>query len=395
MKKYSCVVSILFLIFIIAMSLNGCGGSSKSPTTPPYSTNLAIAAGAYHSLALKSDGTVWAWGANYLGQLGNGTTTDSLVPKQISSSSLSGVSAIAAKDLHNLALKKDGTVWGWGYNYYGELGDGTTGTSILTPKQISSSSLSGVINIALGKYHSLALKSDGMVWAWGANYLGQLGDGTTTDSLVPKQISSSSLSEVIAITAGYYHNLALKSDGMVWSWGRNDSGQLGDGTTTNSLVPKQVLSGVIAIAAGTDFSLALKSDGTVWGWGYNYYGELGDGTTTNILVPQQISSTLLSGVIAIAAGDDRSLALKSDGTVWSWGRNNFGQLGDGTTTNSPVPKQIPSTSLSGVNAITAGVYHSLALKSDGTVWVWGSNSNGQLGDGTTTERHTPVQVSGL
>jgi alpha-tubulin suppressor-like RCC1 family protein len=337
MKKYGNLGLVLILILVLA--LTGCGGSSKSPATP-YSTNLAITAGADHSLALKRDGTVWAWGSNASGQLGDGTMTDSLVPKKISSSSLSGVIAIAATTSHNLALKSDGTVWGWGHNYYGELGDGTYMTSILTPKQISTSLLSGVIAIAMGNYHSLALKSDGTVWAWGANYLGQLGDGTTTASLVPKQISSIALSEVIAITAGYYHSLALKSDGTVWTWGKNSNGQLGDGTTTNILVPKQVLSGVIAIAAGAFYSLALKSDGTVWGWGYNSYGELGDGTTTDSLVPKQISSSSLSGVNAIAAGADHSLALKSDGTVWAWGNNYCGQLGDGTTTERHTPEQV-------------------------------------------------------
>jgi alpha-tubulin suppressor-like RCC1 family protein len=252
-----------------------------------------------------------------------------------------------------------------------------------------------VIAIAMGDYHSLALKSDGTVWAWGANYLGQLGDGTTTASLVPKQILSSSLSEVIAITAGYYHSLALKSDGTVWTWGKNSNGQLGDGTTTNILVPKQVLSGVIAIAAGAFYSLALKSDGTVWGWGYNSDGELGDGTTTASLVPKQILSSSFSGVIAIATGTYHSMALKSDGTVLAWGSNSNGQLGDGATTDSLVPKQISSSSLSGVNAIAAGAYHSLALKSDGKVWAWGNNYSGQLGDGTTTDQYTPEQVSGL
>jgi len=342
-----------------------------------------VAAGGYHSLALKSDGTVLAWGDNANGQFGDGTNTSRNTPVQVSG--LTGVVNIAAGIIHSLALKSDGTVWAWGYNGHGQLGDGTT-TGRNTPVQVSG--LTGVVDIAAGTYHSLALKSDGTVWVWGSNNYGQLGDGTTTNRNTPVQVSG--LTGVVDIAAGTTHSLALKSDGTVWVWGYNGHGQLGDGTNTSRNTPVQVsgLTGVVNIAAGDVHSLALKSDGTVWAWGYNGYGQLGDGTTTNRNTPVQVSG--LTGVVDIAAGDYHSLAIKSDGTVWVWGSNNYGQLGDGTTTDRNTLVQV--SGLTGVVDIAAGINHSLAIKSDGMVWAWGRNIQGQLGDGTETDRSTPVQV---
>ncbi len=237
---------------------------------------------------------------------------------------------------------------------------------------------------------AVAHTQDRQVRAWGRNDVGQLGDGTTTNRNTPVQVSG--LSGVIQV-AGGNHSLALKSDGTVWAWGRNDHGELGDGTTTNRSTPVQVsgLTSVTQLVAGTYHSLALKSDGTVWAWGYNSHGQLGDGTTTNRSTPVQVSG--LSGVIQVAGKVYHSLALKSDGTVWAWGRNIFGGLGDGTNTDRSTPVQV--SGLTGVTQIAIGTFHSLALKSDGTVWAWGWNSDGQLGDGTNDDTNLPVQVSGL
>ena len=183
----------------------------------------------------------------------------------------------------------------------------------------------------------------------------------------------------------------MKADGTVWAWGRNDHGQLGDGTTTDYRNdPAQVggLSGVIAIAVGEQYTVALKSEGTVWTWGRNDYGQLGDGTNTDRNIPVQASE--LSGVIAVAAGELHTVALKSDGIVWTWGYNTYGQLGDGTNTERNTPVQV--SGLNDITAITAGWEHTIALESDGTVWTWGDNTDGQLGDGTNMARNTPVQI---
>jgi alpha-tubulin suppressor-like RCC1 family protein len=328
---------------------------------------------------------VWAWGDNAFGQLGTGTTQRN-TPTQLSG--FSDVQTIAGGFYHSLALKSDGTVWAWGQNDYGQLGDGTT-TDSNVPVQISG--FSGVQAIDGGFYHSLALKSDGTVWAWGSNKYSQLGAGTTTtNSSTPVRVSG--LSDVKAISSGGHHGLALKNDDTLWAWGKNEFGELGDGTTTNSSTPVHVLSDVQAIAGGQVYSLALKKDGTLWAWGRNNWGQLGDGTTTQRNTPVQVSD--LSGVQAIAAGHYHNLALKSDGTLWAWGRNNYGQLGDRTTTDSNTPVRV--SGFSDVQAIiAAGYYHNLALKSDGTLWAWGRNEYGQLGDGTISQRNFPVQVNGL
>jgi len=384
-----------------AWGYNGNGqlgdGTDTDRYTPVQVSGLsgvvAVAAGSNHSLAVKDDGSVWAWGNNYYGQLGDGTWIDRDAPVQVSG--LSGVVAVAAGSYHSLAVKDDGSVWAWGYNGDGQLGDGTW---IDRDAPVQVSGLSGVVAVAARSYHSLAVKDDGSVWAWGNNYWGQLGDGTTTMRNTPVQAAG--LSSVVAVATGRYHSLALKDDGSVWAWGNNLYGQLGDGTTANSMTPVQAagLSGVVAVAAGYSHSLAVKDDGSVWAWGNNGYGQLGDGTTTMRNTPVQVSG--LSGAAAIAAGYSHSLAVIGDGSVWAWGANDEGgQLGDGTTINRYTPVAVVQFvqigTLSGVVAVAAGSYHSLAVKDDGSVWAWGDNGSGQLGDGTWIDRDAPVQVSGL
>lgn len=376
---FSCVVFIFLLSTVLTILK-----TSYASVTPQ------VSAGEYHSLALKGDGTVWAWGSNSNGQLGDGVPTGATSGSPVSVSTLSDVTAIASGYNHSLALKSDGTVWAWGSNSYGQLGDGST-TDSNTPVQVSG--LTDITAIAGGENYSLALKSDGTVWAWGSNGYGQVGDGSYTDKSTPGQILN--FGGVTAIACGGTHSLALKSDGTVWVWGHNDYGQLGDGTTTDSNSPKQVssLSDVSAVAGGAYHSIALKSDGTVWAWGDNWYGELGNGSNTNSQTPVQVSS--LSDVSAIDSGKNHNIALKSDGTIWAWGLNWYGQLGNGSTTDSNTPVQVRS--LNDVTAITGGMYHNLAVKSDGKVWAWGDNAYSELGEGTFSAwyRTTPVQVKNL
>lgn len=416
-------------------------GSTTRRASPSAISGLtgiaALSAGKSHSLALLTDGTVKAWGLNDNGRLGDGTTTQRNAPVAVSG--LSGISAIVAGGGHSVALKSDGTVWVWGLNGNGQLGDGTT-TQRTTP--VALSGLSGVVALAAGQLHTLALKSDGTVWAWGKNTNGQLGDNTTTQRTAPVQITA--LSNVTAIAAGDTHSLALKSDGTVWTWGLNTQGQLGDGTTTQRKVPVAVsgLTSVASVAAGAAHSVAIKSDGSVWAWGSNTDAQLGDGTVLQRNTPVQnlsvtaairasagtkhtliltsdgsiaafgddtdgqrgdgvaaafrtraVQAGAFADVVAVDAGASHTLAVRSDGAVWSWGTNTNGQLGDGTTTERRIPVMIPS--FTSVQRVSAGASHSLAVKTDGTVWAWGLNTNGQLGDGTTTQRTSPVQVSGI
>lgn len=302
---------------------------------------LQIAGGRFHTVSLKTDGTVWAWGRNNYGQLGNGGKAFYCKPLQVPG--ITDAVQVACGAFHSLALKSDGSVWAWGCNSAGQLGDGTS-QSHFAPSPVVG--LSNIVQIAGGRLHSVALKSDGTVWAWGANSFGQLGDGTNTDKPVPVQITA--LQSVTSLSSGALHSLAVKSDGTAWAWGANMSGQLGDGSYEDNASPVQVyaLEGATQVSGGGLHSLALKADGTVWAWGGDYGGY----------------ATLVSGVSnvwQIASGGLHSIALKSDGTVWTWGRNAYGQLGNGTNQDSDAPVQVKG--ITGVTRISGGYYHSLAL----------------------------------
>ncbi len=328
-------------------------------------------------------GQTWVWGYNSYGQLGNGSATESTTA--VNPSNLLGIVQVAGKYGHALALKSDATVWAWGLNDNGQVGDGTSNNRF-TPLQVAG--LASIMQVAAGHYHSLALKSDGTVWAWGRDGEGQLGDENAHNEASPVQVHS--LTGAVQVAAGEFHSLALKSDGTVWAWGHNYYGQLGNGTRDNKSKPILVpgLTGVVQVACGASHSLALKSDGTVWTWGRNIRGQLGDGTTTDRYSPLQVAN--LTSVVSLAGGVFTSLVVKSDGTVWGWGDNSGGQLGDGTYTSHSTP--IQSSNLSGVVQVAGGFYHSLALKSDGTVAGTGYNNLGQLGTGNRIDSNVFVPV---
>ena len=337
-----------------------------------------------HTVAVKSDGTVWDWGLNTYGELGNNTTTNSSTPVQVSN--LTGAIAVAAGDWQTVAVKSDGTVWDWGRNATdGQLGNGNNTTNSSVPVQVSN--MSGAVAVGAGGDSTFAVKSDGTLWGWGSDAYGQLCNNSTTNSDVPVQASG--LTGVVAMSEGYHFTVALKSDGTVWTCGQNNGGQLGNGTTTDSHIPVQVsgLSGVIAISAGDCFGMALKSDGTIWTWGINDHGQLGNNSTTNSSVPVQVSG--LNGAVALSGGEDMGIAVKSDGTAWAWGNNNDGQLGIGNTTDSHVPVQVHN--ISSVTQVAAGLYDTVAVKTDGTLWGSGNNADGELGNGTTTNTNLPTQ----
>lgn len=354
-----------------------------------FAATPAISGGGYHSLALKSDGTVWSWGRNNFGQLGDGKRSKKNSPVQVKN--LRDVIAIASGTWHSMALKSNGTVWTWGRNNYGQIGDGTF-KNRKTPVQVKD--LTDVIAIAGGYLHSLALKSDGTVWAWGCNWSGQLGNESIVgESEVPIQVNS--LSNISAIACGGDHSLAIRSsDGTIWAWGNNYYGQLGNGLDTNSTAPVLVngLSNMSKIQGGYIHSLALISDGTVWAWGNNRYGQLGDGSTIEQKrTPVQVMN--VANTIRIATRGWHSLALSSDGKVFAWGNNSNGQLGDGTRSEQNIPVEVKE--LDDITDISSGWQHSLATKSNGTIWAWGDNRFGQLGDGTFKDRKTPALVNDI
>ncbi len=332
--------------------------------------------------------------------------------------SLSGHSqTINGGNGHSIMLCEDSLVWVVGLNSIGQLGNGTI-TNELIPIGIG---LTDIIAVQGGASHSLALKSDGTVWSWGNNTSGQLGNNSTDSSLVPIQIPG--LNDIVKIVAGASYNIAVDNDSIAWMWGSNFAGQI-NGVITDKLFPIQThssiiditageahtivlnndstilvwnngitsmnLSGIFKVFAGYKHFFAFKDDGTIWAWGDNQYGQLGDGTTIDQTTNTAVQVSGLTNVISIAGGQRHSIALKSDGTVWTWGWNGLGQLGNNTFIDELTPIQVPG--LDSVIEISAGAHHCIAKRSDSTIWVWGNNGSGQLGNDTATNTTIPVKM---
>lgn len=364
-----------------------------------------IAGGRYHTIALKSDGTVWTWGDNTYGQLGCSSCNDGgLSPTQVDG--LSGIKEIATNSYgtHNLALDNAGHVWAWGNNNYGQLGNGTFGGTNSTPTKVTDASgtgeLTGVVTVAAGQYWSVAVKDDGTVWTWGrdSNW-GQLGnDKSQVDQNLPVQVkvgdsngtTIGNLLDVVAVATGVDHNFALKTDGTPWSWGCYNDGRLGPGRTYNNQSQAMEVTSVspnpLAMDGGDFHSLVVDSGGTVQGWGRDYQGNLG--------IVGETSAT------AVAATHYTSFVLKSDGTVWVSGTNTGnGATGCGThqTYYHIHYTAIQVENLTDIIGIGTGEYHGVAVKDNGdgtySFWTWGENSYGQLGDNSTTDSWSPVEIT--
>ncbi len=363
------------------------GASASTAVTGDYSLTGEVAVGATFTAALGSDGTVWTWGLNDQSALGDPNIAQGAARTRPGLVGITDVVAVAAGTAHVLALKSDGTVWAWGRNDFGQLGDGTT-TNRASAVQVLD--LTGVVAIAAGNNSGMAIGGDGTLWIW----------GQSDAAYGSRPVRITSLSGVSAIAGGASNfSLAVKTDGAasgtLWSWGTN-GGRLGDGTTTTRSAPVAVAQGVTSISAGASEAYALTEAGGVLSWGLNSNGQLGDGTTADRFRPASIPT--LTGVVSLAAGSQYGMALKTDGTVSAWGYNGYGELGDGTLTTHPTPTPASIANVLGVAAAakgTAGQSHSAAVVSDGTLWTWGNNAAGQLGDGTTAMNSTPKPVPGF
>lgn len=337
------------------------------------------------STPISNSSNAVSWGRNFEGELGDGTTMNRTTPVGVIG--LPAMSQISSGGWHSLGLAVDGTAWAWGDNGFGQLGDGTT-TNRPTPVQVIG--ISNVAQVSGGPGISLALTRDGLVWEWGGLV------GLWAEHSVP--IPKPGLTEVIAIDAGGGHNLALKSDGTVWAWGSNGVGQLGIGITTPTPLPFPVtddeplalpvsgLKDVIAISAGAGYSLALKANGTIWAWGYNGDGRLGDGTEVNRNVPVQVHG--LTGIVAVAAGFGNSAAITGDGSVWVWGDT----LSTAEERASVVPVLVQD--IPPMTTVSAGFWLFTTVDRSGCGWSWGFATFGGLGNGTDGDTISePVQVS--
>ena len=346
----------------------------------PYALHAqTLGAGNQFSVFLCAPQGLSSCGSDYYGQLGNTSSIDQNIAFPVAMPD--EVTMVSVQQQQAIVLGADSTVWTWGQRV------GTTEVYDSIPYHVPG--LTGVIQVAMGFAHAAALRADSTVWVWGGGLFGQLGIGQMgpgTLSLSPIQVPG--LTGVVSIATGGYHTLALRADGSIRSWGMNADGQLGDVTTENRASPVNVVGPTaIAVAGGNNHSLMLRADGSIWGWGYNEQGQIGDGT--NVTKTGPVPSLANSGFTSVKAGVFHSLALKEDGTAWAWGYNHYGRLGDGTQTDRWSPVQV--TVISNVVEICGGAGHSLARTSDGGAWGWGNNEWGQLSIGTNTNSPVPVR----
>lgn len=360
--------------FRYATGINKPGFNPLVAPTPSYTYNL------------------YSWGRNSSGELGLGNTTDYSSPKQVGT--LTNWLSLATGYKCSFAITTSGTLLSWGINNFGQLGLNNI-TNYSSPKQVGA--LTDWLKISSGSYSTVvaAIKTDSTLWTWGRGAKGALGLGDTVSRSSPTQVGA--LTNWLNIATGYSFMLAVKTDGTLWSWGSNSSGCLGLGNITNYSSPKQVgaLTTWLKVAAGFYFSMAIKTDGSLWSWGNGTNGKLGLGNSAYYSSPKQVGA--LTNWSNVSTGSNFSIALKTDGTIWTWGVNTYGQLGLGNTTAYNSPKQVGA--LTTWSSISAGGFNStLAAKTDGTLWSWGINGNGQLGLGTSgagTYKSSPNQVGAL
>ena len=355
-------------------------------------------AGWDYSVAVCADGSLWAWGNNGNNQLGDGTTADRLSPVRIGTDT--DWAAVSAGNYTTFGIKSNGTLWAWGLQWYGAAGLGVVSSvqNVTVPTRIGISS--DWVAVSAGYFFSLALKADGSLWAWGCNGSGRLGDGTTEDRSVPTRIGTET--NWVAISAGQEFSLALKSDGTLWAWGSNEFGQLGVGTDTFPYATAPMRVGLdhdwVDISASYSHSLALKSNGTLWAWGSDSRGQLGDGgPSESKLAPMRVTGA--TDWARASAGGLFSIALKANGGLLSWGYGTHGELGNGGTSDKYSPYYVSEDRTAvaiGEDwvALSAAEGHSLALKSNGTLWAWGWNERGGVGNGGPVPADVlkPVQV---
>jgi len=343
-----------------------------------------ISSGGSHTVVIGTDGSLWAWGSNQYGDLGDGTTIGKNTPTKIGTDI--NWKSVSAGNNYTVAIKTDGSLWAWGLNNNGQLGDGQINNSKTnygylykdTPTRIGAET--NWESVSAGYNHTVAIKTDGSLWKWGSE-------------LTPTRVGADN--DWVSISAGNLYTQATKTDGSLWAWGSNQLGKLGDGTTVLSRnAPTRIGTETNwkSVSAGSMHTMAIKTDGSLWGWGNMYYKPV-DGTGTGVTIPTQIGTD--NNWVFVFAGDNHTIAIKTDGSLWAWGKNDFGQLGDGTTIEISTPTRIGTDinwkSVSGGDS-GAGWFYTTAIKTDGSLWVWGDNRAEQLGDGTTTSRRTPTQI---
>ena len=361
------------------------------PSPMEIVSSSTISLGYSHSAAITEDGSLYLWGDNDYGQLGNGTEEDSSIPIKI----MDNVAAVSLGTEHSAAITEDGSLYLWGNNDYGQLGNGTEEESS-TPIKI----MDNVVEVSLGGRHSAAITEDGSLYLWGDNYRGELGNGISggdrygynkgIDSSTPIKI----MDNVATVSLGPHHSAGITEDGSLYLWGYNYSGQLGNSTTEDSSTPIKIMDNVATVSLGMEHSAAITEDSSLYLWGYNGEGQLGNGSTNNSSTPIKI----MDNVAAVSLGYWHSAAITEDGSPYLWGENNFGQLGNGNSGgyfmdyDEGIDGSTPIKIMDNVAAVSLGFFHSAAITEDGSLYLWGNNDDGQLGNGTTRKSSTPIKI---
>jgi alpha-tubulin suppressor-like RCC1 family protein len=340
------------------------------------------------TIAGGSTGSLYSWGSNLYGQLGQNDTFTLYSPVQVGA--LTNWASVSAGNKFCAAVKTDGTLWTWGLGGNGQLGQNSIP---VTSSPIQVGSLTNWRSVAAGNFFScVAIKTDGTLWSWGFGGVGQLGQNSTASISSPKQVGA--LTNWASVSNGDGLCVAIKTDGTLWTWGSGDAGRLGQNSTAYLSSPAQV--GALtnwASAWGYNFAIAVKTDGTLWSWGFNNVGQLGQNNTTTTSSPVQVGA--LTSWASVSAGNVMGAAIKTDGTLWTWGYGTQGRLGQNNTTAKSSPVQVGAlTNWSKVSVSASGTFCT-AIKTDGTLWSWGSGASGRLGQGSTTYRSSPVQVGAL
>ena len=391
MKKLLSLVLALGLCLGLAVP-----AAANNMASPGGMATVSMSNAFSFSAAIDENGSLWMWGDNSYGQLGNGTLNGSNIPVK----TMEDVAAVSCGGDHTAAVKTDGTLWTWGSNIYGQLGNGkeTYDNNSNVPVKV----MEDVAAVSCGSYFTAALKTDGSLWMWGMNSNGQIGNGKQYSGQYennPQPVKV--MEDVAAMSCGSGHVAAIKTDGSLWIWGSNRRGELGNGGAGNDTtyagdvviqtVPARLMDDVAAVSCGEQATAVIKADGSLWMWGANFSGQLGNGWTGNDTYLgdpiQTVPVKVMDDVAYVSCGHSHTAAIKTDGSLWTWGLNEKGQLGNGGTGNEKdngVPIQtVPVKVMDGAAVVSCGNSSTLAVKPDHTIWVWGSNLNGELGNGGT------------
>ena len=380
----------------VSATQDGVTGTITIAVTSPW--NL-VSAGGLQTIARKADGNLYSWGSNIQGQLGDSTTIDRAAPVLVSSGGVAtSWKQVSVGDQYAVGIRSGtstttagGTLWAWGLNQNGQLGDGTTSPRT-APVQIGKDS--DWVFVSAGKRHVLAIKANGLLYSWGSNASGQLGDTTNTPRLAPTKVPGLPATALwAAVSAGETHSLGIMRDGSLWSWGGGTKGQLGNGIKADTNAPARI--GTLtwtSVSAGAFHSMAIRSDGTLWAWGDNSYGQLGNNASADPSTPTTtpLPVTDSNNWVVVSAGTSHTMGVRTDGTLWGWGSNADGQLGNGDV-DSVSPVQIGTSKT--WTTVSSGLAHSVGMQSDNTLWGWGRNAEGQVGNGKpSVSQPLPVNI---